>query len=207
MSYANVTLHFSSQYLVTEWLNDKIPGGERIHQEVPVERPLRITTDPTVLATTLNMLPGLSQSSLICTTPRHYIRFGSPFNPERRRPRPLQMDGTYGCYKKVNLEKGVLGWVGVHPTHKFDVSHLVARQVCVLVRFLFFFFPLKLFFFPTVVIFMQRWIKQVEDESCSASVEDGTESTSSQQSTSSRSTPNPLSSGNCFHTSIWLRIF
>lgn len=103
---------FSSQYLVTEWLNDKIPGGERIHQEVPVERPLRITTDPTVLATTLNMLPGLSQSSLICTTPRHYIRFGSPFNPERRRPRPLQMDGTYGCYKKVNLEKGVFGMGG-----------------------------------------------------------------------------------------------
>ncbi|XP_035486114.2 histone-lysine N-methyltransferase SETD5 isoform X5 [Scophthalmus maximus] len=129
----------TKKYLVTEWLNDKIPGGEKVQQEVPVERPLRITTDPTVLATTLNMLPGLSHSSLICTTPRHYVRFGSPFNPERRRPRPLQMDGTYGCYKK-------------------------------------------------------RWIKQVEDESFSASMEDGTESTSSQQSTSSRSTPNPLSS-------------
>uniref|UniRef100_A0A8C2WJV2 SET domain containing 5 n=1 Tax=Cyclopterus lumpus TaxID=8103 RepID=A0A8C2WJV2_CYCLU len=129
----------TKKYLVTEWLNDKVPGGEKVHQEVPIERPLRITTDPTVLATTLNMLPGLSHTSLICTTPRHYVRFGSPFNPERRRPRPLQMDGTYGCYKK-------------------------------------------------------RWIKQVEDESCSASVEDGTESTSSQQSTSSRSTPNPLSS-------------
>ncbi|XP_071349599.1 histone-lysine N-methyltransferase SETD5 isoform X2 [Trachinotus anak] len=129
----------TKKYLVTEWLNDKLPGGEKVHQEVPVERLLRITTDPTVLATTLNMLPGLSHSSLICTTPRHYVRFGSPFNPERRRPRPLQMDGTYGCYKK-------------------------------------------------------RWIKQVEDESCSASMEDGTESTSSQQSTSSRSTPNPLSS-------------
>lgn len=86
---------------MTEWLNDKVPGGEKVHQEVPVERPLRITTDPTVLATTLNMLPGLSHSSLICTMPRHYVRFGSPFNPERRRPRPLQMDGTYGCYKKV----------------------------------------------------------------------------------------------------------
>ncbi|CAN9512157.1 unnamed protein product [Ophioblennius macclurei] len=129
----------TKKYLVTEWLNDKIPGGEKIYQEMPIERPLRITTDPTVLATTLNMLPGLSHSSLICTAPRHYIRFGSPFNPEKRRPRPLQMDGTYGCYKK-------------------------------------------------------RWIKQVEDESCSASVEDSTESTSSQQSTSSRSTPNLLSS-------------
>ncbi|CAK6966100.1 histone-lysine N-methyltransferase SETD5 isoform X4 [Scomber scombrus] len=90
----------TKKYLVTEWLNDKIPGGEKVHQELPVERPLRITTDPTVLATTLNMLPGLSHSSLICTAPRHYVRFGSPFNPERHRPRPLQMDGTYGCFKK-----------------------------------------------------------------------------------------------------------
>uniref|UniRef100_A0A672INP2 SET domain containing 5 n=1 Tax=Salarias fasciatus TaxID=181472 RepID=A0A672INP2_SALFA len=129
----------TKKYLVTEWLNDKIPGGDKVYQEAPVERTLRITTDPTVLATTLNMLPGLSHSSLICTAPRHYVRFGSPFNPERRRPRPLQMDGTYGCYKK-------------------------------------------------------RWIKQVEDESCSASVEDSTESTSSQQSTSSRSTPSLLPS-------------
>ncbi|XP_037534464.1 histone-lysine N-methyltransferase SETD5 [Nematolebias whitei] len=129
----------TKKYLVTEWLNDKTPGGEKLPQELPVERPLRITTDPTVLATTLNMLPGLSHPSLICTAPRHYVRFGSPFNPERHRPRPLRMDGTYGCYKK-------------------------------------------------------RWIKQVEDESCSASMEDGTESTSSQQSTSSRSTPNPLCS-------------
>uniref|UniRef100_A0A3B3ZJZ7 SET domain-containing protein n=1 Tax=Periophthalmus magnuspinnatus TaxID=409849 RepID=A0A3B3ZJZ7_9GOBI len=93
----------TKKYLVTEWLNDKVPGGEKVPQELPVERPLRITTDPTVLATTLNMLPGLSHTSMICTTPRHYIRFGSPFNPERRRPRPLQMDGTYGCYKKVKV--------------------------------------------------------------------------------------------------------
>ncbi|KAF7654427.1 hypothetical protein LDENG_00069680 [Lucifuga dentata] len=138
MSKGNLRYPKTKKYLVTEWLNDKVPGGEKILQEAFVERPLRITTDPTVLATTLNMLPGLSHSSLICTTPRHYVRFCSPFNPERRRPRPLQMDGTYGCFKK-------------------------------------------------------RWIKQVEDESCLASVCDGTESTSSQQSTSSRSTPNPLS--------------
>lgn len=185
---------------MTEWLNDKIPGGERIHQEVPVERPLRITTDPTVLATTLNMLPGLSQSSLICTTPRHYIRFGSPFNPERRRPRPLQMDGTYGCYKKVNLEKGVFGMDEcVSHTQIWCFTFGGKTSVC---SCLFSLFSHKPF---VVVVFMQRWIKQVEDESCSASVEDGTESTSSQQSTSSRSTPNPLSSGNYFHTSIWLR--
>ncbi|XP_045145884.1 histone-lysine N-methyltransferase SETD5 isoform X2 [Echinops telfairi] len=84
----------TKKYLVTEWLNDK---AEK--QECPVECPLRITTDPTVLATTLNMLPGLIHSPLICTTPKHYIRFGSPFNPERRR-RPLLPDGTFSSCKK-----------------------------------------------------------------------------------------------------------
>nr|XP_040059252.1 LOW QUALITY PROTEIN: histone-lysine N-methyltransferase SETD5 [Gasterosteus aculeatus aculeatus] len=138
MNRSNLRYPKTKKYLVTEWWNDKVPERGEGPPEALNERPLRITTDPTVLATTLNMLPGLSHSSLICTAPRHYVRFGSPFNPERHRPRPLQMDGTYGCYKK-------------------------------------------------------RWIKQVEDESCSASVEDGTESTSSQQSTSSRSTPNPQS--------------
>ncbi|XP_043375793.1 histone-lysine N-methyltransferase SETD5 isoform X6 [Dermochelys coriacea] len=84
----------TKKYLVTEWLNDK---AEK--QECPIECPLRITTDPTVLATTLNMLPGLIHSPLICTTPKHYIRFGSPFIPERRR-RPLQLDGIYSSCKK-----------------------------------------------------------------------------------------------------------
>uniref|UniRef100_A0AAR2K571 SET domain-containing protein n=1 Tax=Pygocentrus nattereri TaxID=42514 RepID=A0AAR2K571_PYGNA len=92
---ASVRYPKTKKYLVTEWLNDKAP--ERV--EEPVERPLRITTDPTVLATTLNMLPGLSHSPLICTTPKHYIRFGSPFNPERRR-RPLTVDPAYGSCKK-----------------------------------------------------------------------------------------------------------
>ncbi|XP_042563779.1 histone-lysine N-methyltransferase SETD5 isoform X3 [Clupea harengus] len=85
----------TKKYLVTEWFNDKIP--ERVEPEP--ERPLRITTDPTVLATTLNMLPGLSHSSLICTAPKHYVRFGSPFTPERRR-RPLAVDASYGSCKK-----------------------------------------------------------------------------------------------------------
>lgn len=84
----------TKKYLVTEWLNDKAEKPE-----CPVECPLRITTDPTVLATTLNMLPGLIHSPLICTTPKHYIRFGSPFIPERRR-RPLLPDGTFSSCKK-----------------------------------------------------------------------------------------------------------
>ncbi|KAF4112076.1 hypothetical protein G5714_006871 [Onychostoma macrolepis] len=91
----NVRCPKTKKYLVTEWLNDKVP--ERVEESV--ERPLRITTDPTVLATTLNMLPGLSHSPLICTTPKHYVRFGSPFNPERRR-RPCMIDPAYGSCKK-----------------------------------------------------------------------------------------------------------
>ncbi|RXN24946.1 SET domain-containing 5-like isoform X1 [Labeo rohita] len=91
----NVRYPKTKKYLVTEWLNDKVP--ERVEESV--ERPLRITTDPTVLATTLNMLPGLSHSPLICTTPKHYVRFGSPFNPERRR-RPFMIDPSYGSCKK-----------------------------------------------------------------------------------------------------------
>ncbi|XP_060095311.1 histone-lysine N-methyltransferase SETD5 [Heteronotia binoei] len=91
---ATVKYPKTKKYLVTEWLNDK---AEK--QECPIECPLRITTDPTVLATTLNMLPGLVHSPLICTMPKHYIRFGSPFIPERRR-RPVQIDGNYSSCKK-----------------------------------------------------------------------------------------------------------
>lgn len=99
---------FLLQYLVTEWLNDK---AEK--QECPIECPLRITTDPTVLATTLNMLPGLIHSPLICTTPKHYIRFGSPFNPERRR-RPFLLDGIYSSCKKVCLLMSYLQGLYTH---------------------------------------------------------------------------------------------
>ncbi|XP_032893014.1 histone-lysine N-methyltransferase SETD5 isoform X3 [Amblyraja radiata] len=90
----NVKYPKTKRYLVTEWLNDKVERSD-----CPYDRPLRITTDPTVLATTLNMLPGLSHSPHICTTPKHYIRFGSPFTPERRRQRVV-CDGSYGSCKK-----------------------------------------------------------------------------------------------------------
>ncbi|KAL0977853.1 hypothetical protein UPYG_G00162180 [Umbra pygmaea] len=128
----------TKKYLVTEWLNDKVLDKSAHHEMPAAERPLRITTDPTVLATTLNMLPGLTASPLICTAPKHYVRFGSPFNPERRR-RPVSVDATYGSFKK-------------------------------------------------------RWIQQAQDESgpCTGGLEDGTESTSSHQSNSSSSTPNPF---------------
>ncbi|XP_040262560.1 histone-lysine N-methyltransferase SETD5 isoform X3 [Bufo bufo] len=86
--------HKAKKYPINEWLNDKVEK-----QDCPIDHPLRITTDPTVLATTLNMLPGLSHSPSICTAPKHYIRFVSPYMPERRR-RPPKADGTYGSCKK-----------------------------------------------------------------------------------------------------------
>ncbi|CAI9554090.1 unnamed protein product, partial [Staurois parvus] len=91
---ASLKYHKTKKYLVTEWLNDKVEK-----QDCPMDQPLRITTDPTVLATTLNMLPGLSHSPSINTLPKHYIRFVSPYMPERRR-RPPKVDGTYGSCKK-----------------------------------------------------------------------------------------------------------
>ncbi|XP_068120903.1 histone-lysine N-methyltransferase SETD5 [Hyperolius riggenbachi] len=93
-SRSGLKYHKTKKYLVTEWLNDKVEK-----QDCPMDQPLRITTDPTVLATTLNMLPGLSHSPSICTAPKHYIRFVSPYMPERRR-RPPKVDGTYGSCKK-----------------------------------------------------------------------------------------------------------
>eukprot|EP00069_Balaena_mysticetus_P018079 bmy_00455T0 len=113
----------TKKYLVTEWLNDK---AEK--QECPVECPLRITTDPTVLATTLNMLPGLIHSPLICTTPKHYIRFGSPFIPERRR-RPLLPDGTFSSCKKSSDPEYLLS-----PLKKWKSRYLMEQNVTKLLR-------------------------------------------------------------------------
>lgn len=91
---ASLKYHKTKKYLVTEWLNDKVDK-----QDCPMDQPLRITTDPTVLATTLNMLPGLCHSPYVNILPKHYIRFVSPYMPERRR-RPPKVDGTYGSCKK-----------------------------------------------------------------------------------------------------------
>lgn len=64
------------------------------------ERPLRITTDPEVLATQLNSLPGLTYSPHVYSTPKHYIRFTSPFLSEKRR-RKEPVENLTGSCKKV----------------------------------------------------------------------------------------------------------
>lgn len=77
------------------------------------DRPLRISTDPEVLATQLNSLPGMACSPHVYSTPKHYVRFSSPFlanrSPStpavpaaRRRSRELSdTPPTSGSCKKV----------------------------------------------------------------------------------------------------------
>lgn len=83
------------------------------------ERPLRISSDPEVLATQLNALPGMACSPQVYSTPKHYVRFSSPFLANRspttpgvptgrRRSRELaETPPTTGSCKKVRaLERG-----------------------------------------------------------------------------------------------------
>ncbi|XP_031438272.1 inactive histone-lysine N-methyltransferase 2E isoform X2 [Clupea harengus] len=83
--HANKYPKTKKQHLVSEWM-----GGEKQQDqwavrtpEPPPERPLRISSDPEVLATQLNSLPGLALSPHVYTTPKHYVRFSSPFLAQR----------------------------------------------------------------------------------------------------------------------------
>lgn len=79
------------------------------------ERPLRISSDPEVLATQLNALPGMACSPQVYSTPKHYVRFSSPFLANRspttpgvptgrRRSRELpETPPTTGSCKKVHF--------------------------------------------------------------------------------------------------------
>ncbi|KAJ8373892.1 hypothetical protein SKAU_G00044720 [Synaphobranchus kaupii] len=70
------------QHLVSEWMGEKTEPGPRTPEPAP-ERPLRISSDPEVLATQLNALPGTTGSPHVYSTPKHYIRFSSPFLASR----------------------------------------------------------------------------------------------------------------------------
>ncbi|XP_053262226.1 inactive histone-lysine N-methyltransferase 2E isoform X2 [Podarcis raffonei] len=86
------------EHLVSEWLSEKNEKTGKPTDSLS-ERPLRITTDPEVLATQLNSLPGLTYSPHVYTTPKHYIRFTSPFLSEkRRRKEPVENIGS--CKKR-----------------------------------------------------------------------------------------------------------
>ncbi|KAF4114551.1 hypothetical protein G5714_004774 [Onychostoma macrolepis] len=74
----------TKKHLVSEWMGvDKQEQCALRTPEPPPERPLRISSDPEVLATQLNSLPGMACSSHVYSTPKHYVRFSSPFQANR----------------------------------------------------------------------------------------------------------------------------
>ncbi|KAM3858746.1 inactive histone-lysine N-methyltransferase 2E [Diretmus argenteus] len=74
----------TKKHFVSEWVGDKQQerGAAQTPEPAP-ERPLRISSDPEVLATQLNALPGMACSPQVYSTPKHYVRFSSPFLANR----------------------------------------------------------------------------------------------------------------------------
>ncbi|EHB08953.1 Histone-lysine N-methyltransferase MLL5, partial [Heterocephalus glaber] len=95
----------TKKHLVSEWLSEKNEKTGKPSESLS-ERPLRITTDPEVLATQLNSLPGLTYSPHVYSTPKHYIRFTSPFLSEKRR-RKEPTDNASGSCKKRWLKQAL----------------------------------------------------------------------------------------------------
>ncbi|XP_028933329.1 inactive histone-lysine N-methyltransferase 2E isoform X2 [Ornithorhynchus anatinus] len=89
----------TKKHLVNEWLSEKSEKPGKPTDSLS-ERPLRITTDPEVLATQLNSLPGLSYSPHVYSTPKHYIRFTSPFLSEKKRRKEPSENVSGSCKKR-----------------------------------------------------------------------------------------------------------
>ncbi|KAK2882976.1 inactive histone-lysine N-methyltransferase 2E isoform X3 [Channa argus] len=110
----------TKKHFVSEWVGEKQQdrGAVRTPEPAP-ERPLRISSDPEVLATQLNALPGMACSPQVYSTPKHYVRFSSPFlvnrSPTtpgvptgRRRSRELpETPPTTGSCKKRWLKQAL----------------------------------------------------------------------------------------------------
>uniref|UniRef100_A0A8C7PTQ3 Lysine (K)-specific methyltransferase 2E n=1 Tax=Oncorhynchus mykiss TaxID=8022 RepID=A0A8C7PTQ3_ONCMY len=98
----------TKKHLVSEWCVDKQERSLRTPEPAP-ERPLRISSDPEVLATQLNALPGMGPSPHVYSTPKHYVRFSSPFLANRSPTTPGLPDTTptSGSCKKVFLYASV----------------------------------------------------------------------------------------------------
>lgn len=74
----------TKKHFVNEWVGERQQdrAGVRTPEPAP-PRPLRISSDPEVLATQLNALPGMACSPQVYSTPKHYVRFSSPFLANR----------------------------------------------------------------------------------------------------------------------------
>uniref|UniRef100_A0A7N8XXG8 Lysine (K)-specific methyltransferase 2E n=1 Tax=Mastacembelus armatus TaxID=205130 RepID=A0A7N8XXG8_9TELE len=94
-----------TRHFVSEWVGEKQQdrGAVRTPEPVP-ERPLRISSDPEVLATQLNALPGMACSPQVYSTPKHYVRFSSPFLANRKLP---ETPPTTGSCKKRWLKQAL----------------------------------------------------------------------------------------------------
>uniref|UniRef100_A0A665VPG7 Lysine (K)-specific methyltransferase 2E n=1 Tax=Echeneis naucrates TaxID=173247 RepID=A0A665VPG7_ECHNA len=92
----------TKKHFVSEWVGEKQQdrGAVRTPEPAP-ERPLRISSDPEVLATQLNALPGMACSPQVYSTPKHYVRFFSPFLANRKTP------PTTGSCKKRWLKQAL----------------------------------------------------------------------------------------------------
>ncbi|XP_075886113.1 inactive histone-lysine N-methyltransferase 2E [Nelusetta ayraudi] len=104
----------TKKHFVSEWVGEKQQDHSVVRTPEPTpERPLRISSDPEVLATQLNALPGMACSPQVYSTPKHYVRFSSPFLANRspttpgvptgrRRSRelPETMPTTGSCKKR-----------------------------------------------------------------------------------------------------------
>ncbi|XP_056223695.1 inactive histone-lysine N-methyltransferase 2E isoform X2 [Seriola aureovittata] len=74
----------TKKHFVSEWVGEKQQDRCAVRTPEPApERPLRISSDPEVLATQLNALPGMACSPQVYSTPKHYVRFSSPFLANR----------------------------------------------------------------------------------------------------------------------------
>uniref|UniRef100_A0A8C3GBN0 Lysine (K)-specific methyltransferase 2E n=1 Tax=Cyclopterus lumpus TaxID=8103 RepID=A0A8C3GBN0_CYCLU len=89
----------TKKHFVSEWVGEKMQDRGAVQTPEPVpERPLRISSDPEVLATQLNALPGMACSPQVYSTPKHYVRFSSPFLANRKLP---ETPPTTGSCKKL----------------------------------------------------------------------------------------------------------
>ena len=125
---------------MSEWVGEKQQdrGAVRTPEPAP-ERPLRISSDPEVLATQLNALPGMTCSPQVYSTPKHYVRFSSPFLANRspttpgvptgrRRSRELpETPPTTGSCKKVRISLK-LGLESPLESYHFDKANLNCHQ-------------------------------------------------------------------------------
>lgn len=147
------------------------------------DRPLRISTDPEVLATQLNSLPGMACSPHVYSTPKHYVRFSSPFlanrSPStpavpaaRRRSRELSdPPPTSGSCKKVRqLQFTALAMIrGPSTNLRKCIVHFLLNINCLGTEScskLYACLNLNLY---CVCAGMQRWLKQALEEEGSLS--------------------------------------